>query len=164
MLFPKYSILKIPFQQHNELLLWVSNSLRAIYFMFSFLFRVRLLSDLSIHVCVLATDTMALWLWFSLNTFWVCDELKCALLYCRMGGLIRILSSSSVICLVCNLCNQAEDVRGQGGGWLPHITSICHIDTSAVRICQATVDWPRCSYTVVHEDLTALTLSSSWRT
>ena len=86
-------------------------------------------------------------LWFSLQT-------RLSLSLCSTlvrGGLIVILpSSSSATGLVCYLCNQAEDVRRQARGRLPNITGICHIDTSAVRICQAALDWPCCTYAVVH--------------
>lgn len=62
---------------------------------------------------------------------------------------------------VCSLCNQAEDVRGPGSGWLPNIAGICHFDTSAVRIGQAAACWPCCSYTLVHGELIAGTLTLS---
>lgn len=78
------------------------------------------------------------------------------MLYCGWGGLFGILPSSpSVIWLVCYLCNQAEDMRGQGNGRHPNITSICHLCCENLSdCCRLTL----LKHTVLHEDLTALIL------
>lgn len=127
----------------NEFLMLVLSSLRVL---FSFFSHVRLLSGLRIQLmCQCFSNrhnVIACAIIFTPKTLdyvWVCK------FYFVERGLLRILSCLfSVVWFVCYLCNQAEDAKAQGSGWLPNIVGICYIDTSAVRICQATVGWPCC--------------------
>lgn len=154
------------FKPGSEIFLWVfvpwELSIPLWLPVFPFFLPERLLSDLSSQSLCLFSQQILLLLFHghikALIVFGYTWLIQCLrwIKMCSGGGLIRILA---VIGLVCYLCNQAEDVRGRGGGWLPNITDICHIDTSAVRICQTVVSWPCCSLSVVHKELTAVTLA-----